>query len=132
MLGFDGGYPAPNPKVKFWCFSVKISCKAFHRKTYFAQFREFVSHPLSKIADAFQSWYQTLTLLNIIFSKPHNLRARFFWKQCTRTISIVSVLECQNTPQISLKSSCREIFRTYSNQNMLKSVVLWFFRENPM
>ena len=53
MLGFNCEYPEDHPKSKFRRFSVKklqkISCKTFHRKTYFTWFREFVSNPLHKI-----------------------------------------------------------------------------------
>ena len=39
MLGFDGEYTNVHPKAKFNVFGKKlqkISCKTFHRKTYFA------------------------------------------------------------------------------------------------
>ena len=53
MLGFDGEYSVVQPNAKFWLFLVKngkkISSNTFHRKIYFACFRQFVSKLLSKI-----------------------------------------------------------------------------------
>lgn len=53
MLGTDGEYQLPTRKASFDSCARKlqtISCKLFHRKTYFTQFREFDYNILSKIA----------------------------------------------------------------------------------
>ena len=53
MLGFDGEYQAVQRKVKCWHFSVKKrkkwTLKPFHRKTFSAEFRHFLSNILSNI-----------------------------------------------------------------------------------
>ena len=41
-----------------------------------------------------------MKMLDAFQPEPHTLLPCFFQKECARAISIVSPLECQNTPQI--------------------------------
>ena len=68
MLVFDGKYPVVYPKAKFGMFFgkklQKINCETFRRKTYFAQFCEFVSNLLFKIVQAVIIKTKCVTIFN--------------------------------------------------------------------
>ena len=79
MLGYDGEYPAVHRKAKFCFFFCKklqkMSCKTFHRKTYFAYFPEFVSKLSFKIVDMQES-ICSLCLLNSAYQLNNKLVLR--------------------------------------------------------